>query len=252
MRAALPSTLARPHHRRLGERAVNLPGSPGSTSLSIESGQEMNRRDFALSLAAAAATAAMTAPARAQGEPTEGREFTRLQPPVPVAVAGKIKVVEFFGYWCPHCNNFEPALDAWARKLPADVNFRRIPVAFAAAQETLQKLYFALEGLGLLDSLHRKVFAAVHVQHLRFDKDADVVGFASANGVDPNRLLDTVKSFAVATKCRQAKQQAEAFRIDGVPTLGIQGRYMTSLSLAGGAEPTLQVVDALIRKSRRG
>jgi protein dithiol oxidoreductase (disulfide-forming) len=212
----------------------------------------MNRRDFALSLATASATAVMTAPARAQGEPTEGREFTRLQPPVPVAVAGKIEVVEFFGYWCPHCNNFEPTLDVWARKLPADVNFRRIPVAFAAAQGTLQKLYFALEGLGLLDSLHRKVFAAVHVQHVRFDKDSDVASFASGNGVDPTKLLDAVKGFAVTTKCRQAKQQAEAFRIDGVPTLGIQGRYLTSLSLAGGAEPALLVTEALIRRARRG
>jgi protein dithiol oxidoreductase (disulfide-forming) len=212
----------------------------------------MNRREFALSLVAASAVAGMTAPAQAQSEPTEGREYTRLQSPVPVAVAGKIEVIEFFGYWCPHCNNFEPALEAWARKLPADVNFRRIPVAFAAAQETLQKLYFALEGLGLLDSLHRKVFAAVHVQHMRLDKDADVASFATANGIDPTKLLDAVKSFAVATKCRQAKQQAEAFHIDGVPTLGIQGRYLTSLSLAGGAEPALLVTDALIRKARRG
>jgi protein dithiol oxidoreductase (disulfide-forming) len=212
----------------------------------------MNRRDFALGLVASSASLVTAAPALAQGEPTEGREFTRLPSPVPIAVAGKIEVVEFFGYWCPHCNNFEPALDAWARKLPTDVNFRRIPVAFAATQETLQKLYFALEGLGLLDALHRKVFAAVHVQRMRFDKDSDVVGFASVNGVDPNKLLDTVKSFAVATKCRQAKQQAEAFRIDGVPTLGIQGRYLTSLSLAGGAEPALLVTDALIRKARRG
>jgi thiol:disulfide interchange protein DsbA len=212
----------------------------------------MNRREFALGLLAASAAAGISAPAQAQGEPTEGREYTRLQSPVPVAVAGKIEVVEFFGYWCPHCNNFEPALDAWVHKLPADVNFRRIPVAFAAAQETLQKLYFALEGLGLVDSLHRKVFAAVHVQHMRFDKDSDVAGFASANGVDPAKLVDAVKSFAVANKCRQAKQQAEAFRIDGVPTLGIQGRYLTSLSLAGGAEPALLVTDALIRKARGG
>ena len=211
----------------------------------------MNRRDFSLTLVAGSVALGMAAPAQAQGDPTEGREYTRLQTPVPVAVAGKIEVVEFFGYWCPHCNNFEPALDAWARKLPADVNFRRIPVAFSAAHDTLQKLYFALEGLALVDSMHRKVFAAIHVQHARFDKDADVAGFASSNGLDPTKLLDAVRSFGVAAKCRQAKQLAEAFRIEGVPTLGVQGRYLTSLSQAGGAEPALRVTDALIRMARR-
>ena len=160
-------------------------------------------------------------------------------------------MVEFFGYWCPHCNVFEPLLDAWAKKLPAHVNFRRMPVAFNAAHEPMQRLYFALESLGLLESLHRKVFAALHVQHLRLDKDADIGDWVKTNGADATKVLDAMKSFSVATKIRQAKQLAEGYKIDGVPTLGIHGRYMTSPSIAGTAERALAAADALIAKSHK-
>jgi protein dithiol oxidoreductase (disulfide-forming) len=213
----------------------------------------MNRRDFALGLGAGSLASMLTCAAHAQGEPVEGREYTRVQPPVPVstAAAGKVEVVEFFGYWCPHCNAFEPSLDAWARKLPADVLFRRIPVAFNGPQEPFQKLFYALEAMGQLDTMHRKVFAAVHGQRLHLDKDSDLQSFSSANGLDYAKLADTMKSFSVATKCSQAKQLANAWKIDGVPTLGVQGRYMTSVGQAGGNEQALRVMEALIQKARR-
>ena len=213
----------------------------------------MNRRDFAFGLGAGSLTSLLAGTAQAQGEPVEGREYTRVQPPVPVstAAAGKVEVVEFFGYWCPHCNALEPALDAWARRLPADVVFRRIPVAFAAPQEPFQKLFYALEAMGQLDAMHRKVFAAIHGQRLRLDKDNDLQSFSSANGLDYAKLNDTMKSFSVATKCSQAKQLASAWKIDGVPALGVQGRYMTSVGQAGGNEQALRVVEALIQKAKR-
>lgn len=210
----------------------------------------MKRREFTLNVGLAAVSTLWALPARAQGEPVEGKDYTRLQTPVPVAVPGKVEVVEFFGYWCPHCNAFEPALEAWVGKLPASVNFRRIPVVFNATHEPYQKLYFALEALGQVAAVHRKVFAAIHVQHLRLEKDADISAFAAANGVDGAKLIDTMKSFSVATKCNQAKQMAQNFRIDGVPTLAIQGRFLTSISQAGSGERALQVTDALIRRAR--
>jgi thiol:disulfide interchange protein DsbA len=218
----------------------------------------MKRREFALSSSAAASLAlaglsGLIAPAMAQGgAPVEGKDFQRVAQPVSVP-EGKVDVVEFFGYWCPHCNAFEPLLEAWSRKLPAaQVNFRRVPIAFNAAQEPMQRLYFALEALGLVESLHRKVFAALHVQHQRLDKDADILAWAQANGADGAKIVDTMKSFSVATKLRQAKQLVEGFRIEGVPTLGIAGRYMTSPSIAGTAERALAVADALISQSRKG
>ena len=211
----------------------------------------MKRREFALAATAGLALTGLAGPLRAQGGPIEGRDYLRVAQPVPVP-DGKVDVVEFFGYWCPHCNAFEPALDAWSRKLPpAQVNFRRVAVAFNAAQEPMQRLYFALESLGLVDTLHRKVFAALHVAHQRLDKDADIAAWAQASGADATKILDAMKSFAVATKVRQARQLAEAYKIDGVPTLGIQGRFMTSPSIAGTPERALATADALIAQTRK-
>ena len=213
----------------------------------------MKRREFALSTAAATCVlAGLAAPARAQGgAPVEGKDYQRVAQAVAVP-EGKVDVVEFFGYWCPHCSAFEPLLDAWVHKLPAHVSFRRMPIAFNAAQEPAQRLYFALEALGLVETLHRKVFAAMHVQHQRLDKDSDILAWAQANGADGAKIVDAMKSFSVATKLRQSKQLAEAFRIEGVPTLGIAGRYMTSPSIAGTAERALVVADALITQLRKG
>ena len=211
----------------------------------------MKRRDFALSLGAGAALAGLSGPLRAQGGPVEGRDYIKLDKPVAVA-AGKIEVVEFFGYWCPHCNAFEPQLDAWARKVVAEqVSFRRMAIAFNAAHEPLQRLYFALEALNLVDSLHKKVFIAYHGQRQTLSNDNDIAAWAKANGADPTKLLDAMKSFSVATKLRQAKQLAADYGIDGVPTLGIQGRWRTAPSIAGTPERALAVTDALIAQLRK-
>jgi protein dithiol oxidoreductase (disulfide-forming) len=210
----------------------------------------MNRREFALRGTALGATIWLAGAARAQGGPVEGKDYVRVAQPVPMA-PGKVEVVEFFGYWCPHCNSFEPTLEAWVQTLPADVNFRRIPIAFSPPQEPYQRLYFAIEALGLVQALHRKIFAAVHVQRVRFDKDADIATWVSANGADGAKVVETMKGFAVATKMRQAKQLSDAYRIDGVPTLGIHGRYMTSPSIAGSAERALAAANQLILMSKK-
>jgi protein dithiol oxidoreductase (disulfide-forming) len=211
----------------------------------------MNRRRFNLSLAGACSAACLPGLARAQGAPVEGRDYARLAQPVPMAASGKVEVVEFFGYWCPHCNSFEPAIDAWARKLPAEVSFRRVPVAFSAPQEPYAKVYLALEAMGQLDALHRKVFAAIHVQRQRLEKESEISAFMTANGVDAAKFMDTYKGFTVASKFKQSRQLADAYKIDGVPTIGIHGRYFTSPSLAGGAEQALRVADYLIQRAKQ-
>jgi len=212
----------------------------------------MNRRRFAIRLAAAAAAPCLPLAASAQGAPVEGRDYARLAQPLPMPATGKIEVVEFFGYWCPHCNTFEPALDAWSRKLPADVAFRRVPVAFSAPQEPYAKIYFTLEAMGLLEQMHRKVFAAIHVQRQHLEKESEILAFMTANGVDAAKFSEIYKSFTVASKFKQARQLADAYRIDGVPTLGIHGRFFTSPSLAGGSDQALRVADQLIQRARQG
>jgi thiol:disulfide interchange protein DsbA len=182
----------------------------------------------------------------------EGRDYARLAQPLAMPATGKVEVVEFFGYWCPHCNSFEPSIEAWSHKLPADVSFRRVPVAFSAPQEPYAKVFYALEAMGQLEAMHRKVFAAIHIQHQRLEKDSEITALMTANGIDGAKFMDAFKGFTVASKFKQARQLAEAYRIDGVPTLGIHGRYFTSPSLAGGADQALRVTDHLIQRARSG
>jgi protein dithiol oxidoreductase (disulfide-forming) len=212
----------------------------------------MNRRDFALRLPLAGATVLAAGTVHAQGEPVEGKDYVRLAQPIAMPAGAKIDVVEFFGYWCPHCNAFEPSLESWVKKLPANVSFRRVPVAFSGAHEPYQRMYYALEALGQLDAMHRKIFAAVHLQKMRFDKESDVVAFVSSHGVDSAKFTDAYKSFGIQSKLRQAKQLSDAYRIDGVPTIGIHGRFFTSPSVAGGQDRALQVADALIQRVSKG
>lgn len=192
----------------------------------------------------------LSATASAQGTPA----FTELSPPQPLVAddAKKIEVVEFFWYGCPHCFEFEPMLEAWIKTLPADVAFRRVPVAFRDEPFTAhQKIFYALDAMGLVDSMQMKVFNAIHRERKHMDKPAEIAEFMQKNGVDSAKFMDIYNSFAVQTKTRQARALAEAYKIDGVPALGIGGRYYTSGSLAGSLRGSLQVADFLIQKSRK-
>ena len=215
----------------------------------------MNRREFSARVAGAGAalgTLALATPAWSQsGEPAEGTEFTRVNPPVAPQSAPKIEVLEFFSYACPHCSAFEPVLEAWASRLPADVVLKRVPVAFLMNAENFQRTYFALETLGLVSTMQRKVFTAVHVDRLRLEKAADIAALVAKNGGDEKKFLDAFNSFSVATSVSRAKKLGADYKIDGVPTLAINGRFLTSPSQAGSSERALAVADALIQKARK-
>lgn len=213
----------------------------------------ITRRDFhSLGLAAAAAAGGLgwAAPAFAQA-PVEGTQYKRLAEPIPMASTGKVEVVEFFWYGCPHCYALEPHLEKWAAKLPADVSFKRAPAAFTPQYEFHQKVFYTLEAMGQLGTVHRKLFDAIHQEHKRLGTEAEVTAFVAALGVDGNKFSETLKSFSVIGKARQARQLADAYHIDGVPTLGIQGRFITSASMAGSPERTFDVVNHLIELSRK-
>jgi thiol:disulfide interchange protein DsbA len=216
----------------------------------------IERRQFSAALVGAgfgAATLGLAAPAAAQGGgPVEGTHYVKLSQPLPAPGSGKVEVVEFFSYACPHCNAFEPTLEAWVKKLPADVVFRRAPVPFLQNAENFQKLYFALEAMGQVDAMQRKVFFAIHVERVRLDKPADIAAHLGKQGLDSAKFLDLFNSFSVQTKARQASQLSEAYKIDGVPALGVHGRYYTSVSLAGGPDRALAVTDFLVQRVRKG
>jgi thiol:disulfide interchange protein DsbA len=181
----------------------------------------------------------------------EGKDFQKVASPLALPSTGKVEVVEFFWYGCPHCNALEPELETWVKKLPGNVAFRRVPVGFSPAHETHQKIYYALEALGRLEALHRKVFAAIHVEHKRLATEEDIAAFATANGIDGKKMEDAMKSFSVLGKARQAKQLAQAYGIDGVPTLGIHGRFLTSPSIAGSTERCFAVAEMLIAQVKK-
>jgi thiol:disulfide interchange protein DsbA len=215
----------------------------------------MQRRQFSFSAAAVAAASTVglaAAPALAQIKPLgEGSEFLTLDVSAPiVAPEGKIEVVEFFWYNCPHCNAFEPVFNAWTKKLPKDVFVRRVPVGFRADFEPQQRLYYVLEALGKVDELHAKVFHTIHAEKQPLNNFEQMLAWAEKQGIARERFSELYKSFAITGKARKATQLQEAYVVDGVPSLGIHGRYFTSATQAGSLQRALQVTDALIAQWR--
>ena len=215
----------------------------------------MQRREFSqAALAAASATtlAVMPLGVQAQGKPpAEGKDYLLLSKPAPSeAPAGQIEVVEFFWYSCPHCNEFEPQLEAWAAKAPKDVSLRRVPVSFRPDFEPQQRLYYVLEALGKVAALHKKVFYAIHVEKQTLNTADLVTAWAQKQGIDKAKFTELYNSFPVNMKARKATQLQEAFMVDGVPALGVDGRYYTSGSLAGNMARALTVTDHLLTLAR--
>ena len=213
----------------------------------------MNRRDFSSVLLASGAGATLLLSAgRAHAQaPVVGREYSLIQTPQVPANPAKIEVCEFFTYACPHCSAFEPLVGPWSRSLPADVAFRRVPVNFLFNAENFQRTYYALESIGLVESMQPKVFAAVHVERQRLDKPEDIAALVTKNGGDGAKFLAAFKSFSVATSVTKAKKLQADYKIESVPALTIQGRFLTSPSQANGGPQSLAVADALIDLVRR-
>jgi thiol:disulfide interchange protein DsbA len=216
----------------------------------------MNRRDFSRNLIGSGAGAlalTLAAPVWSQnGAPVEGKQYSRVEPPVATRDPGKVEVLEFFSYACPHCAAFEPVVEPWVKKLPADVVFRRVPVPFLMGADNFMHSYYSFVALGLVDRMMPKVFAAIHVERKRLGSAEDMAGLVAKNGGDSAKFLEAMKSFSVATNVNRAKKLTSEYKIDGVPTLGVEGRYLTSPSQAGGLEQSLAVADFLIQKARKG
>ena len=213
----------------------------------------MNRREFSSRLIAAGAgtlAVSLAAPAWSQGAPAEGTQYTRVDPPVPTQSQGKVEVLEFFSYACPHCNAFEPVLASWVKSLPADVVFRRVPVPFLMNAELLQRTYYSLETLGLVETMQRKVFAAIHVERNYLEKPADIAALMAKNGLDAAKFTSIFNSFSVASSVTRAKKLMAAYKLESVPTVAVHGRWATSPALAGGLEQATAVTDYLIQRAR--
>ena len=212
----------------------------------------MKRRFFSTALLAT--TAWLSAlPAKAQWAFKAGKDYVVLDRPVPTdAGPGKVELLEFFWYSCPHCNKFEPTFAQWVKDDPKDVVVRRVPVAFRDDFAPQQRLFYTLEAMNLLDSLHGKVFHAVHDERLPLNTEATILAWVEKQGVDKAKFNDIFKSFAVTSKIKKAVQLQNEFRIEGVPSLGVAGRFYIDGGLAGSMERALKVAESLIAQARGG
>lgn len=218
----------------------------------------MQRREFSLSAATVAAASAggalaFSTGARAQAKAfKEGTDYLLLDKPAPVeAAAGKVEVVEFFWYSCPHCNRFEPQFEAWIKKVPKDVSVRRVPVAFRPDFEPQQRLYYALESMGKVEDMQLKVFNAIHNERLALTSGDQIAAWIEKQGIDKAKFVAAFNSFPIVTKVRKATQLQDLYKVDGVPALGVAGRYYTSGTLAETMERALLVVDHLVGLARK-
>ena len=179
-------------------------------------------------------------------------QYGELSPPQPVeAKEGKIEVVEFFWYGCPHCYRLEPYIEAWLKKLPPDVEFRRIPAVFNQRWAHDAAIYYTLEAMGLVEKLHRPLFDAIHNDSLRTDNEAAMTQWLQKRGVDPKKFMDTMKSFGVQSKTRRAAQQSVAYKIDGTPAMAVHGRYTVSADQGRSQQGMLEAVDNLVAMARK-
>jgi thiol:disulfide interchange protein DsbA len=213
---------------------------------------------FALLAASLVASTAFASPT----DPKNGVEYVTLAQPQPVQAAGKkVEVIEFFMYHCPHCNALEPAFEQWVKKQGDNIVLKRVHMPATGGNDPEAHLYLTLEAMGKVDEMHAKVFKAVHVDRIRLNTDDAIIDWVSKNGVDRAKFLETWKSFGVMTKLRRLPQILSTYKIDGVPTVVIDGKYQTSPALVynsvkSSSEPalfqaTLQVMDALVAKAAK-
>lgn len=182
-----------------------------------------NRRSFVRSAVALLCAGLMNF-AMAAGP---GQEYTLIEPAQPIDNPGKIEVLEFFSYGCPHCSDFSPLVARWEAKLPKDVVFKRVPISFNRPQWfNLGKLYYTLEATDYLTKLDVAVFEAIHQQHANIFDDKSIIEWAGKqSGVDPKKFADTYNSFSISARMKRAEQLTAAYKIDGVPKIVVQGKY---------------------------
>jgi len=179
---------------------------------------------------------------------TAGKDYTPIAPAQPTEDAGKIEVIEFFSYGCPHCADFNPLLAAWTAKLPADVVVKKVPITFGrAAWTNIAKLYYTLEVTGDVARLEADVFKAIHQEHVNLFDERSLTEWVVKKGVDAKKFADTFNSFGVNSKVKRADQMAQAYKIQGVPALAVEGKYMVGDM---GFSEKLAVADKLIAKAR--
>jgi len=199
----------------------------------------------AIALPAAVAVASPLAP-------EEGFDYRVLDSPQPARADGKVEVIEFFWYNCPYCNAMMPLIEPWAKRHRNHIVFKRVPVALKDSAIPQQQLYYALESLGKVEALHSQIFNAIHDEWIPLKTTEQMADFLEEQGIGKKQFLKAINSDAVMKKVQRAQQLTAAYGVDSVPTISVNGQYVTSASMVGGSqEDALLVVDHLVAKSKR-
>jgi thiol:disulfide interchange protein DsbA len=183
----------------------------------------------------------------AQASFVAGHDYVVLNVPQPQGAKGKIEVIEFFSWGCPHCYEFYPLLARWLATLPKDVAFKRVPVGFGHPEwDNLAKTYYALQSTGDLARLDGPIFEAIHREHVSLYDEESITAWVGKHGVNVAQFTAAYRSFGVNTSVGQAQQTVIDYRVDGIPTLAIGGRYKVS----DDHTKMLAVTNELIAKAR--
>lgn len=180
----------------------------------------------------------------------EGVDFKVLSSPQPTDTKAKIEVTEFFWYACPHCYDLEPEIQAWIKRQKNDVVLKRVPIAFREDFLSHSRIFYALEELDKEAEFASKVMKAIHIDRKQLLKEDEIFSWATSVGLDLAAFTKAYNSFTVQTKAKTANAQGSAYRVNGVPTLFVQGRYETSPSIAGTRSRSIETLDFLVEKAR--
>ena len=177
--------------------------------------------------------------------------YRMVEPPQPTMSGdGRIEVVEFFWYGCPHCYAFEPFLENWLKNKAADVDFRRVPAVLNKSWIPHARAYYTAEKLGILGKIHTPLFDALHRDRKRIYTESELKDFFSGFGVDGATFDANYGSNEVDTRIKQAFLLAQSYRVMGVPTIIVNGKYEITGTLAGSFENMIKAMDMLIARER--
>jgi protein dithiol oxidoreductase (disulfide-forming) len=233
------------------------PNQDGSETMEETAGDNGTHNALLAAVASTVAAATPTAAAQPVG-PTlwqPGVNYTLIVPAQPTSVpAGQIEVLEFFWYACPHCYDLDPLVEAWRKSKPAYVSFSRVPITWSPGHRELARLFYTLQSLGKLDQLHSDVFKEIHVNgNPLVAQDGDEAeteriqtAFAKKEGISEDEFKKAYHSFPVDRDVEKADALVQRYRIDGVPTFVVNGKYVTDARLAGSHERLMALVGDLV------
>jgi thiol:disulfide interchange protein DsbA len=178
----------------------------------------------------------------------EGIDYTVIEKPARAEPGDDVEVLELFWYGCPHCYHLEPEIERWLKTKPDGATFRRLPAAANPRWVPHARYFFAAEMMGVLDQLHEPLFHALHDEKRPLMTDKQLIAFAAEQGVDEAKFAQMFRSFPVDMKVRKAASLVQGYQIDGVPSMVVNGKYLTSATQTGSRAEMFEVIDALIAK----